>query len=199
LFGSCDQRVLAYVADEPGCTIEGLGFAMPEADAVSVALDLIEAGYINAVRDRPYAPCALFVLHDPFKERAEQRARERAERQARARRRLAEFSALIESPAERSLWSEYLRSAPMRQRFSLSPQRQVGRYRLDFADITRKVAVEVDGLVYHNGQDSFIRDQQRQRDLQALGWTVIRFAAKEALDDPQRCLREIARLVEARC
>lgn len=97
---------------------------------------------------------------------------------------------LCESPAEKSLYKAHLTNFP----FTLTPQHKVGRYRLDFAIVDRKIAVEVDGLTYHNGQSSFVKDQQRQRDLQAKGWTVIRFAAKEALDDPRRCLAEIARL-----
>ncbi len=99
---------------------------------------------------------------------------------------------LPESPAEESLWGAYLKRE---LRFHMTPQHKVGRYRLDFAIVDKKVAIEVDGLTYHNGQESFIRDQQRQRDLQAAGWKVIRFAAKEALDNPQRCLAEIERLI----
>lgn len=96
-----------------------------------------------------------------------------------------------ESPAEEALWRAYHHT---NQPYTLTPQHKIGRYRLDFAIIDRKIAVEVDGLTYHNGQDSFIKDQQRQRDLQAQGWTVIRFAAKEVTDNPRRCLDEIARL-----
>jgi len=97
---------------------------------------------------------------------------------------------LCESPPEKSLFR-----AAQGGTLKLTPQHKVGRYRLDFAIVDKKVAIEVDGLTYHNGQESFIRDQQRQRDLQAAGWQVIRFAAKEALDNPQRCLAETERLI----
>lgn len=104
----------------------------------------------------------------------------------------------IESEAERSLWLAYLKSPHTMRTVDLVPQHQVQRYRLDFADIGRKVAIEVDGLAYHNGQDSFIHDQHRQRDLQRLGWFVIRFAAKEALTHPESCLGEIRSLIQAK-
>lgn len=53
-----------------------------------------------------------------------------------------------------------------------------------------KFGVEIDGLAYHNGQDSFMRDRARQRALEADGWRIIRFAAKEVLNDPQKCFEE---------
>lgn len=102
----------------------------------------------------------------------------------------ARLEALCESPPEKALYRASLTNYP----HQLTPQHTIGRYRIDFAIIDRKIAVEVDGLTYHNGQDSFIKDQQRQRDLQAQGWTVVRFAAKEVTDNPRRCLDEIARL-----
>lgn len=97
------------------------------------------------------------------------------------------------SPPEALFWDRYVLAS--KHPADLTPQHVVGRYRLDFADPGRMLAIEVDGLAYHNGQESFIKDQRRQRDLQALGWTVVRFAAKEVLDDPSACLREVARLV----
>ena len=79
----------------------------------------------------------------------------------------------------------------------IHPQHHIGKYRVDFADPSRMIAIEVDGLAYHNGQESFIRDQQRQRDIQSAGWTVIRFAAKEVLDDPVTCLAEVLRVASS--
>jgi len=101
----------------------------------------------------------------------------------------------IESAAERALWKAYLLSPETLIAIDLLPQHRVGRYRLDFADPSRKIAIEVDGLAFHSGQAAFIRDQQRQRDLLAEGWTVIRFAAKEATATPNHCLAEIRRMV----
>lgn len=96
---------------------------------------------------------------------------------------------LCESPPERAFFTV----AEADKDVTFTPQHKVGRYRLDFAIIDKKIAVEVDGLTYHNGQESFIRDQQRQRDLQALGWRVIRFAAKEVTTNPAKCLAEVKR------
>jgi very-short-patch-repair endonuclease len=106
-----------------------------------------------------------------------------------------EHRAAITSPAERALWMEYLRSPDVLRAFDLQPQHPAGRYRIDFADPGKHLAIEVDGLAYHNGQESsFMKDQQRQRDLMAQGWRVVRFAAKQVMDDPRWCLGEIARV-----
>jgi very-short-patch-repair endonuclease len=66
------------------------------------------------------------------------------------------------------------------------------RYRFDFAYPRLKVAVEIDGLAYHSGQTAIMRDHRRQRQLERDDWRFIRFAAKEVLVDPERCVREVA-------
>lgn len=95
----------------------------------------------------------------------------------------------VESPAEASFYEA------AKQRIDVTPQYKTGPYRLDFAIVHKRVGIEIDGLTYHNGQESFIKDQQRQRDLQSRGWTIIRFAAKEALDKPEWCVSEVERLL----
>lgn len=67
---------------------------------------------------------------------------------------------------------------------------QFKRYRLDFFSPQLRLAIEVDGLAYHNGQESFISDRTRQRDLEVMGIRVMRFAAKEVMEDPIKCARE---------
>lgn len=62
-----------------------------------------------------------------------------------------------------------------------------GKYRLDISSECVRRCVEIDGLAYHNGQESFIRDRARQRALESDGWRVLRFAAKEVFDNPQQC------------
>lgn len=104
----------------------------------------------------------------------------------------------ISPPVERRLWLTYIEGMASWPRIDLHPQYRIGRYRADFADPSLMLVIEVDGLAYHNGQESFIRDQRRQRYLQSRGWTVVRFAAKEVTDNPGRCLEEAALLIEAR-
>lgn len=42
-----------------------------------------------------------------------------------------------------------------------------------------RVVVELDGFTYHSGAPEFVRDRQRDRTLQALGYLVLRFARDE--------------------
>lgn len=76
--------------------------------------------------------------------------------------------------------------------WGMSPQMWVDAngesYRVDFGQPDQKIAIEIDGLAYHNGQDSFMRDRKRQRDLELAGWRVIRFAAKEIMEDSLKCV-----------
>jgi very-short-patch-repair endonuclease len=69
-------------------------------------------------------------------------------------------------------------------------QHPVGKYRIDFAIPELKFGIEIDGLAYHNGQDSFMKDRSRQREIESQGWRIVRFAAKEISLDVDKCFRE---------
>jgi len=69
-------------------------------------------------------------------------------------------------------------------------------YRLDFADNSRKLCIEIDGLAHHDGQEAFMRDRSRERDLQIDGWNVLRFAAKEVMIDADKCVRQAVKWAE---
>jgi len=49
------------------------------------------------------------------------------------------------------------------------------RYDIDVAFRKQKLAVEIDGYATHGDRDAFEHDRQRQNDLVAAGWTVLRF------------------------
>jgi len=82
----------------------------------------------------------------------------------------------------------------------LEPQHEIiaggKKYRLDFYSPSRQCAIEVDGLAYHNGQKSFIADRERQRTLEMTGVRVLRFAAKEVMEDAYSCYKQAAKWVE---
>lgn len=67
-----------------------------------------------------------------------------------------------------------------------------GRYRLDFAYPAAKVGIELDGYTYHSNRDAFTRDRQRQRDIEATGWHIIRFSGDELRHDVRKCVQEAA-------
>ncbi|MGC2236549.1 MAG: DUF559 domain-containing protein [Pyrinomonadaceae bacterium] len=51
-------------------------------------------------------------------------------------------------------------------------------YRIDYAIFGEeiKIAVELDGFEFHGSRQAFSYDRLRQNDLQAAGWTILRFS-----------------------
>jgi very-short-patch-repair endonuclease len=97
---------------------------------------------------------------------------------------------LIESPVEQRFWDA------CKGRISgLEPQFYVGSYRIDFAVMPLKIAVEIDGHEYHSSVEQRTSDARRARHLQAKGWTVVRFTGSEVHADVERCVSELSRLV----
>ncbi|MFN8015371.1 MAG: DUF559 domain-containing protein [Acidimicrobiia bacterium] len=66
--------------------------------------------------------------------------------------------------------------------FDIVPQYEIicgtNRYRLDFAILSHKIAIEVDGFAYHSSISELERDHQRQNDIVSMGWRVVRVNAK---------------------
>jgi very-short-patch-repair endonuclease len=67
-----------------------------------------------------------------------------------------------------------------------------GEYRLDFAYADRKLAIEVDGYVWHFSPDHLKRDHSRRNRLQAAGWRVLVYTWRDVTQDPGRVASEIA-------
>jgi very-short-patch-repair endonuclease len=78
------------------------------------------------------------------------------------------------------------------------PQHPVGRYRVDFAIPSQKIAIEVNGYDYHSTKWQLACDAQRTRDLIMEGWRVIPFTGSEIYRDAGRCVRYIAELANLR-
>jgi very-short-patch-repair endonuclease len=68
-------------------------------------------------------------------------------------------------------------------------------YKIDFADVDKHVAIEVDGHEYHSSREQRTHDAQRERLLQKLGWTVIRFTGSEIYSNANKCLDELIELI----
>ena len=64
-------------------------------------------------------------------------------------------------------------------------QHPVGRFIVDFACVPLRLVIEIDGGV-HERDDVVLNDHHRQQEIEALGWTVIRFTNADALTDPAR-------------
>lgn len=79
------------------------------------------------------------------------------------------------TPIECWLWSD-IRNLGL----VMYPQYPVGRYFVDFANPRARVAIECDGAEFHTDK---AKDAARQRDIEALGWTVHRLDGWECRDE----------------
>lgn len=84
----------------------------------------------------------------------------------------------------------------------LIPQFQVQSWRLDFAlvrkdsdgNLLAKIAIECDGHEFHERtKDQAARDRKRDRELQHLGWVVLRFTGSEIHRDVYSCCEDAIR------
>lgn len=79
----------------------------------------------------------------------------------------------------------------------IKPQEAVSlnerNYRIDYAifggDI--KIAVELDGFEFHGSRQAFSYDRLRQNDLQAAGWTILRFSYDSVRSETARCAEQL--------
>jgi hypothetical protein len=101
----------------------------------------------------------------------------------------------FDSPPEEMFWEEYL--TIFQRPYPLIPQYEVfgGRYRLDFANLETKTAVEIDGYEYHGDRQAFRRDRKRDRELMADGWRVLHFAAADVMQDVVECTFQVAHFI----
>lgn len=69
--------------------------------------------------------------------------------------------------------------------------------RLDLAYPYRRLGLEYDGLIAHTELQAFRRDRERQNELLATGWTLLRFVARDVLSRPQYIVRRVEGLLAA--
>jgi predicted transcriptional regulator of viral defense system len=60
-----------------------------------------------------------------------------------------------------------------------------------------RLVVELDGWAYHRSRQAFQRDRTRSNDLQAAGWTVLRFTHDDVVRRPAATARRIAQAATA--
>lgn len=68
-------------------------------------------------------------------------------------------------------------------------------YHVDFGFDAEQFAIEVDGRSFHSDPRSFQIDRQRQNDLVAAGWTVLRFTWEDITMRPEKTLARIRRVL----
>ena len=80
--------------------------------------------------------------------------------------------------AENLLWL-YLKGKQSGHKFRR--QHIIGQYIADFINLRYKLIVEIDGK-YHCNDEQIIKDEERTRDLEQWGYTVIRFTNEEVFN-----------------
>lgn len=107
------------------------------------------------------------------------------------------FPETFDSPLE-AMFAEEWRSQSLHLLYPLVSQQPIknGAYRIDFAFPRYQVGIELDGYTYHSDRNAFTRDRQRQREIEALGWHIIRFSGDELRQDITACVREAARFLD---
>lgn len=88
--------------------------------------------------------------------------------------------------------------------YSLTPQAQVGDYRVDFlvtlecGGVERHVIVECDGHDYHErSKEQAERDKRRDRSITSHGLPVFRFTGRELHRDAAACVAEVVDFTQA--
>ena len=112
------------------------------------------------------------------------RARKRARNHARDLR-------TNQTDAESKLWWELRGRRDDGLRFRR--QHPVAPYILDFAEMTTKLCVELDGVT-HGEPGEIAHDRRRTRFLVARGWTVFRLGNDDVFDDAEECADSVIRL-----
>jgi very-short-patch-repair endonuclease len=71
------------------------------------------------------------------------------------------------------------------------------RFEVDCAWLDRSLAVELDGHATHATRAKFERDRERDRQMSAAGWRVIRITWRQLVDDRARLVDDLRRLLDA--
>jgi very-short-patch-repair endonuclease len=90
--------------------------------------------------------------------------------------------------AEQALWRAIRGRALEGLRFRR--QHPIDRYVADFACLSLKLAIEVDGGV-HGDDDQILHDLGRTEVIELQGWQVLRFSNEDVLGDIDRVVAEI--------
>ena len=96
-----------------------------------------------------------------------------------------------QTEAESVLWT-YLRGNALGTKFLR--QHILGDYIGDFVSTDKKIVIEIDGG-YHLQDSQIIRDANRTRFLEQMGYTVVRFSNEEVLMDTDNVIIKIKEII----
>lgn len=96
--------------------------------------------------------------------------------------------------AEACLWKYVLRASQLKG-FPFRRQRPVLNYIADFMCKELMLIIEVDGSI-HQLEEIIEKDKFRQKELEAAGFTVLRFTNEEVLTNIQRVIHSLEEWIE---
>lgn len=96
--------------------------------------------------------------------------------------------------AEACLWKYVLKAGKMKG-YQFRRQRPVLNYIADFMCLELKLMIEVDGST-HQFEETIRRDEKKQKNLEAAGYSVLRFSDEEVLTHIHSVVRCIENWIE---
>ena len=79
---------------------------------------------------------------------------------------------------------------------NFNSQYRIGRYCLDFAWISEKKCVEVDGETHYRFQNEIEKDIKRDNWLKEQGWSIIRFRWKEVISNKEKYINDLIKFID---
>jgi len=95
--------------------------------------------------------------------------------------------------AEACLW-KYVLKARLMKGYQFRRERPVLNYIADFMCQELKLIIEVDGITHHF-EENYLHDLKRQKDLEELGFKVVRFMDNDVLGNIEGVKLELERVV----
>ena len=95
------------------------------------------------------------------------------------------------TPAEQTIWLRLKEEFPQ---YKFRRQHPISIYIADFYCHKLKLVIEIDGSI-HDAEEAKLKDAQRQKDLENLGLTVIRFTNEQIKNDAENVIERISSLI----
>jgi very-short-patch-repair endonuclease len=96
-----------------------------------------------------------------------------------------------ESPIERQLYD-----ALVFRGYAVTTQVPCGKYRIDLALVSPRIAIECDGKNFHSSPKARARDRRKDKCLKVNGWLVLRFSGRRIYREMPKVLKEIEEAVK---
>lgn len=192
-------HVLAVIEDDAHGTLVELGYAVGKGKHVIVCPEVGPCTPFGARVNISPDPQAWFAFSIPGTRAWECCAYhviEKWQRDAQRSSSTAKEEARCASPVELAFLREMRKDRAL-DRFLPNVEVMGGKYRIDFADIYTLVGVEIDGFAYHSDKDTFVKDRQRHRELDEIGWRLTRFSGSEVHHDAAGSVKAFKRWLNA--